>query len=499
MTNEPTPGHDAEPQWPEHEDSLIDPVIAAQEAADALAPRRRARRRTRQMVPAAEAALARPSFTAEQRLQILDAWTRSGLTAAQMADLVGMSKHTLYAWKKRFEEEGPAGLAEKPRGRPRGSRLAEPTKRAILLMKRQHPDWGSERIADVLARAEGFGASPGAIVRLLKENGYETVERPTRPHPDRPRRFERARVNQLWQSDLFSFTLKRSGRRLYLVAFLDDRSRYVVGWGLSASSSSKMVLEAFESAIADYGAPEEVLTDQGPQYATWRGKSAFAKLCERRGIKHILARPKHPQTVGKTERFWGTLWRECLQGAVCRDLDDARGRVRHFVDYYNFQRPHRALDGLVPADRFFEAAEAVRAALAKRVAENALDLARHGTPRKPFYLTGRVGDREVSIFAEGERVVLREPGREREEVDLTAPGRRRERRPEETTEENVEDATAAPGTSALDSWMQRLSRVLGRTPPGPAPDADSAAAQERAHDEDETDDDADAGCVGAVL
>lgn len=75
------------------------------------------------------------------------------------------------------------------------------------------------------------------------------------------------------------------------MAFLDDRSGYVVGWGLSASSS-KMVLETFEAAIGDYGAPREVLTDQGPQYHTWRGKSAFAKLCERRGIVHILGRPR---------------------------------------------------------------------------------------------------------------------------------------------------------------------------------------------------------------
>jgi putative transposase len=350
-----------------------------------------------------------------------------------------------------------------------------------------------------LRRAEGFAASPGAIVRLLKQEGYEVVEEPTRPHPDKPRRFERARVNELWQSDLFSFTLKRSGRRLHLVAFLDDRSRYVVGWGLSASSSSKMVLEAFEAAIADYGAPREVLTDQGPQYATWRGKSAFAKLCERRGIKHILARPRRPQTVGKTERFWGTLWRECLEGAVCRDLEDARSRVAHFVGHYNFQRPHRALEGLVPADRFFEAADAVREALARRVAENALELARHGTPRKPFYLTGRVGDREVSIFAEGERVVLAEAGKEREEVDLGATGRRDvlERdtakpmnpdtaaaglvaatAPEPTTASpspsspGTPESERAPGTSRFDGLMRRLGRALGR--PGPSEDAQPA-------------------------
>src|SRR4051812_30275602 len=51
-----------------------------------------------------------PEITPPRRLLILDTWRRSGLPAADFAVLVGVSKHTLYAWKKRFEEEGPGGL-----------------------------------------------------------------------------------------------------------------------------------------------------------------------------------------------------------------------------------------------------------------------------------------------------------------------------------------------------------------------------------------------------
>jgi hypothetical protein len=62
-------------------------------------------------------------LTPEQRLLVLDAWRRSGLPAGDFAPLVGVSKHTLYAWKKKFEAEGPAGLLDKARGGPAGSRL----------------------------------------------------------------------------------------------------------------------------------------------------------------------------------------------------------------------------------------------------------------------------------------------------------------------------------------------------------------------------------------
>lgn len=64
-------------------------------------------------------------LTGVQRLLLLDTWRRSGLPAGDFAPLVGVSKHTLYAWKHKFETEGPAGLEEKPRGGPTGSRLPE--------------------------------------------------------------------------------------------------------------------------------------------------------------------------------------------------------------------------------------------------------------------------------------------------------------------------------------------------------------------------------------
>ncbi len=80
--------------------------------------------------------------TAEQRLLVLDTWMRSGLPAGDFAPLVGVSKHTLYAWKNRFEADGPAGLKDRHRGGPKGSRMSELTKRAILRMKESNPDWG---------------------------------------------------------------------------------------------------------------------------------------------------------------------------------------------------------------------------------------------------------------------------------------------------------------------------------------------------------------------
>ena len=438
------------------------PVEEADDTAPITRPRLMASRRRQGKRLASPDERAKPTtFTAEQRLLLLDTWRRSGLPAKDFAGLVGISTHTLYTWKKRFEDYGPGGLIDRPRGSKKGSRLPEVTKRTILMLKEGHPEWGCQRISDMLARGPALPASPSAVARVLHEAGYESVEQPTRPHPDKVRRFERAKSNQMWQSDLFTFVLKRQNRRVYLVAFMDDHSRFIVSYGLHASQSTALVLEVLEAGIANYGPPEEILTDNGPQYVTWRGKSQFTRRLEKRGIRQIVAKPKRPQTLGKIERFWGTLWRDCIEATVFLDLADARTRIGLFLDYYNFQRPHQGIDGLVPADRFFGAAPEVLKTLQERVATNALELARYGVPKEPFYLTGQVDGQPFSVHREGDRVVLQRGDQPSEEVELTGS----EPASESTGAEESSVGSALPRAVCPDGSPQAMRGEPASAPP----------------------------------
>ena len=430
------------------------------------------------------------THTPQQRLLLLDTWQRSGLPAMDFGAMVGLSKQTLYSWKARFDKSGPQGLIDRPRGVPKGSKLAELTKRTILMLKQSHPEWGCRRISDLLLRGPALPASESAVARVLHEAGYQFSEEVTDPHPDKVRSFERAKPNQLWQTDLFTFVLKRQNRRVYLVAFMDDHSRFLVSYGLHASQSGALVLEVLRAGIASYGAPAEILTDNGTQYVTWRGRSAFSRELQKLGIAHVVAKPHRPQTLGKVERFWGTLWRECLANAVFMDLDEARKRIGLFVDHYNFQRPHQGIGGLVPADRFFGAAPEVLKTLQARVAANSLELARHGVPKPPFYMTGQVGGKPFAVHAEGEKVILTAPGAERQEVQLTPPtgmSSPAEQHVQLTgepvppvelpepiapqgivpwhlpSEEDPEEP--APGTSAIDDLDKRMARLAAMTGP----------------------------------
>ncbi len=97
-----------------------------------------------------------------------------------------------------------------------------------MAVKRQDPALGVRRIADILARFEGIGVSATTVRRILHEEGLLEEKPPKVENAPKPEtRFERAAPNQLWQSDIFTFLLRKH-ERLYVTVFMDDYSRFIV-------------------------------------------------------------------------------------------------------------------------------------------------------------------------------------------------------------------------------------------------------------------------------
>jgi transposase InsO family protein len=331
-----------------------------------------------------------------------------GLAAHAVAKQLGVPYTTAVQWVQAYREHGEASLeARKPALHPNLKKPPDERAKAILATQAQTPGGGSRRIRDVMRRFLGIGVSATTVRRVLKAEGIkpQAARRRMRREPV-VQHFERAEPNQLWQSDLFTFLLRRH-ERLYVAAFLDDHSRYLVSLAIAHHQRSVLVLEALSRGIAEYGSPREILTDQGRQYTAWRGSTEFEAELKRHGIQHVKSRPHHPQTCGKIERFWKTLWEELLSRTVFADFEDCQRRVNLFIQHYNFHRPHQALAGLAPADRFFRAAPAVRAAIEAQVAENALRLAREQPLVKPFYLAGQLGDQALAISASAAALSVR--------------------------------------------------------------------------------------------
>jgi transposase InsO family protein len=340
----------------------------------------------------------------EFRLKVVKLYLEDGYPATLIAEQFGISDHSVYHWSKRYRQHGEQGLLNKAH-QPAGSKLPAAVTHRIVDLKKEHPEYGIRRITDVLKRFFWVKTSPATVRRTLRDQGLSTkVKKKPKRNPAKPRFFERARPNQMWQSDILTFRL--AGKNAYLIGYLDDYSRYITGLGFYRSQTAENVIETFRRAVGEYGVPKEMLTDNGRQYTNWRGTTRFEKELAKDRVKHIRSRPHHPMTLGKIERFWKSILTEFLQRAQFTSYEDAAGRIAFWIKYYNYKRPHQGIGGLCPADRFFEIDTALKKTLEKGVEENALELALRGKPRDPFYMVGRMGDQSVVIRAEKGKVKM---------------------------------------------------------------------------------------------
>jgi len=340
-----------------------------------------------------------PSVALEVKLLAVEA-REAGLTSREVAELVGVGKVTIDKWRRIYLREGETGLRRQVR---RQCKLIEDR---ILSYRRNHPEQGVRRIRDQLRREEGLEVSAETVRSVVNEAGLGQAPPKPKRRPPQVRRFERSCPNALWQIDIFTFQLKRM-YRVYLVGMIDDHSRFMVGWGLYRQQTAEAVLEVVKGAFGQWGAPRELLSDNGRQFVAWRGQSRFQRVLKQQGIQHVRSAPQHPQTLGKIERFWQTIWREFLSEAVFVSFADACQRLDHWIAYYNHQRPHQGIDGGCPADRFYGLADDVEEAIRQGCLENSHRLALGQEPKPPLYLLGQLGGTDIRVTRQGDEIEVK--------------------------------------------------------------------------------------------
>jgi len=350
-------------------------------------------------------------YPPEFRHRAVMMYIQGGHSQGEVAKQLDLSLTTLKKWILGYRRNGEGAALFRSSPPPAGGgderpRLPAPVREKIVELKQANARWGVRRIAQVMYRWFLMKVSPESVRQTLhKEKLMEPVVRRPKRNPGKPRFFERATPNQMWQSDIFCFRL--GGSNAYLIAFMDDYSRFIVGLELFRSQTAQSVIEVYRRAVSEFGIPKEMLTDNGRQYATWRGKTRFQMELAKDRIAHIRSQPHHPMTLGKVERFWSSIWGEFLGRAQFDDFESARARIRLWVQYYNHKRPHQGLGGLCPADRFFEIQHELRKTLEEGIRENVLEMALRGRPNAPFYMVGRMHGQSVVLQAEKGKLKLR--------------------------------------------------------------------------------------------
>ena len=279
-----------------------------------------------------------------------------GAPVAEAARSYGVSRQWAHELKRRWEEEGEAGLL--PRSR-RAHRIANRTGREVrerIVAIRRDPDSrgldsGPESIA---ARLERGGVRPPAnstIHRILKDAGLVRPEPAKRPRSSYTR-FEASLPNETWQSDFTHWPLA-DGTDALIVSWLDDHSRFLLYSRAYAAVTTEVIEGSFRQACAEHGIPASTLTDNGLVYTT-RLRSAepgpFERLLALMGVRRKNGSPYHPQTQGKIERWHRTLKQWLAARPLARDLDELNRQLDEFRREYNEERPHRALNRHTPRE-----------------------------------------------------------------------------------------------------------------------------------------------------
>jgi len=257
--------------------------------------------------------------------RLLEGWSIRDASAHAM-----MPKSTVHDWWIRFQRKGWAGLVNESRRPHIIHRLPQETV-ARIIQVRLREGWCGEAIAAYLNQQERIKVSSGSVYKIIKE--CNLITRTYKPRRQRSYiRFQRTHPDSLWQTDI-----KYYGDE-YLIAYLDDCSRYVPAIELYMEATTDNLLTLTDSALSHGRTPSQVLSDHGPQYYSNNSKSRFTLYLEAHGIMHITGSIGKPTTQGKIERFWQTFE---LYYPRFNDLNQ-------FREYYN-NKPHRSLNYKTPA------------------------------------------------------------------------------------------------------------------------------------------------------
>jgi len=204
-----------------------------------------------------------------------------------------------------------------------------------VLNIRKEYNYGPNKIEALLKR-ENVNIGHNAIHRILVKHGLNNpLDNPRRTWGKN--RFEREHSNSLWQTD-FMMTVDDK----WMVTFLDDHSRFVVGCKINENATGENAIHLLEKSIEQFGTPKQVLSDRGTQFINPRGGTTeFTQFCSDNGIEHIICSKRRPTTIGKVERWHKTYQEEC------------RISLKEFVNYYNYKRLHQSLNYLTPAEVYF--------------------------------------------------------------------------------------------------------------------------------------------------
>lgn len=268
-------------------------------------------------------------------------WTRPDGTACQF------SHETLRKWHARFQTGGLAGLAEN-RLCP-GTQIPEKLGDALIDLRQQHPNWTVMLLTEELQKTgvwNGRSPSLASLYRWCKAKG---LLRSREAEPLSARAFEFTAFGALWVSDVLhgpKVTVSGKKRKAYLLAILDDASRFVVSARFHLSEGIEPLIIDLRQSLIRFGVPQRFYTDNGAAFRSRIIHQVGARL----GIAMPHTPAYKPQGRGKIERFFLTVRERFLAKNTARTLEQLNRDLQEWVAEYH-QNPHGGIADETPLDK----------------------------------------------------------------------------------------------------------------------------------------------------
>jgi len=336
-------------------------------------------------------------YSFEEKKLVLEEYLLSAkykdMNLSDFSKVCNINYSTFREWGKKIEWDATR-IDELKRTRKktttldRQSKLSEVVQDKIVEIAEAHRTWGPLKIKQYLWRHEQILVPQTSIYYFMKERGLVKERKKSIEKEKHNRSFEYPSPLSAVQMDLMHVTLT-SRVAIHLVTLLDDYSRFILNSRFVVNNTMDEVIDVVKETVRSYGVFDHLLTDCGTEFVSWQKFTRFEELMVDLGVEYIASGPDKKENQGKLERWHQTVRQELRDRGPLDYSSEAQLWIRDLCWKYNYERPHQAIGGLVPADRFFGMREEIEAELERCYKERQ-------TGRQIYFIC-RVGDKKLVV------------------------------------------------------------------------------------------------------
>jgi putative transposase len=254
-----------------------------------------------------------------------------------------ISRKTGYKIFSRYKDCGTTGLTDRSR-RPyrHANRLPFQVETLIVQLRKEHPSWGAPKIREKMRRLHSEIQLPAisTVHAVLDRHGLVTRGRRTRYHAEGTGLSTPTRPNDLWCADYKGEFMLADRRYCYPLTVSDFASRYLLCCDALATTKEMYAFTVFERAFKEFGLPLAIRTDNGTPFASNSAFFGLSKLSVwwlRLGIAIERIKPRQPAAE---------------RSARAKNFLQQQAKFDQFIECYNQERPHQALNMKYPAELY---------------------------------------------------------------------------------------------------------------------------------------------------